>query len=152
MKKNEWYAKNGSTTGYSTRIVRPGNLITFKEGDCERVGRVLDEVKEDGCGKAYPEKTLRVLALGNTLTYAFIRHVPVDWITDCREVNNGIGEFLAVFMYPALLGEFSTPGKVVAASEYGMFTDLGIEHHFKVEITRKFLPSERLAAILDATK
>lgn len=73
--------------GYWT--VHPGDMIAYTEHyeggtSCSRLARVLGLATHDGTGKAYSGKKVvfAVLAVNDTITFGYERHVKEDYVTE----------------------------------------------------------------------
>ena len=139
----EWWAPNATIIGYSTRYVRPGSLILYREspeGDT-RLARVLDEVKKDGCGQAYDKTHLLVLAADDMVRSCGIRHVPLEDIIECLPVKGPTdpSPFAAFFLHPDFPCGLSQE-ELLAFQKRGTLDSLFIEKLFQVTVDVKRLP------------
>ena len=119
---------NASTLGYGKWRAQYGDLITFREGEQTRTGRVAGRVAYapplTGQYAAPAVKNhLYVIAFGDDLTHAFVRWVdPADVIT-CIQVTADVGAFAAFLLAPQL------PADLPDLVMYGCGANLAKEDH-----------------------
>jgi len=121
------YCTSATHLGYSRYDVGQGDLILFREGDGQRLGRVLGLATHDGCGQEYRGPARRgkgtrraprllVLAANDTLSHGFERHVALE---DVLEVPRAPGDFARFFLF-GIMPDHAT---AIAMSEYGAMSD-----------------------------
>lgn len=110
------YCPNASSLGYSRPYVSEGDFISYREAyldgsDRTRLARVLGLVTHDGCGNAYPQPRLFVMATDDMLSHGMERHVALEDVADVRTP----GAFTRWFLF----GKMPAPELALRFMEYG---------------------------------
>lgn len=83
------YLPEASTLGYGLYYAKPGNWLTWNDGQERRNGRVLGRIEcaayEIGLGTEDCKGWIAVMQLADDMTHAYVRWVNPKWVEICYE-------------------------------------------------------------------